>query len=163
MPLDFASSFYEGGTKMKKVFSPAAILFLLLFMEQLSFAKKVCLQDNFFGYWELSGGRVGKKTFTARLILPGFCQTGGYADITRVNSNTLLISLFNSHDINGTCVPVLWSATTNADFEGSGSYDTLADGSTEGTFTLTKVNCSSIPSAAQIDFSKTSNPVVRKE
>lgn len=135
---------------MKKAFSATVVIFLMLFMEQLSFAKKVCLQDNFTGYWELSGGKPDKKTYTAKLIVPGFCEVGGYADATKMNSETLRVSLFNSHDTSGVCVPVLFSATTNENFTGSGTYDSLADGSIGGSFSLTRIDCSSIPDAASI-------------
>jgi hypothetical protein len=155
-----------GGTEMTKAFSVAAAFFLLLSAAELSFAKKACFQDNFTGYWEVTGGRPGKRIYTAKLTVPGFCVIGGYADTAKINSNTLLVTLFNSHDLDGHCSPVLWSATTNLNFEGTGQYDTLADGSTEGTFTLTKINCSSIPDPAQLktNFNQTSNhPVLRKE
>jgi hypothetical protein len=146
---------------MKKVFSVTAAFVLLLSLGGPLFAKKVCLQDNFTGYWELTGGKPDKKTYTARLVVPGFCEVGGYADATIMNSDTLLVSLFNSHDTDGQCVPVLFSATTNKNFVGSGKYDTLADGSIEGTFTLTKINCSSIPGPASIQTSN--HPAIRKE
>jgi hypothetical protein len=150
---------------MGKLFSVTASIFLLLLLTTPSFAAKVCLQDNFGGYWELKGGRVDKKTYTVKIIVPNFCIVGGYADVSKENSNLLFVSLFNSHDTAGICNPVFFSAATNLQFAGSGKYDTLADGSIEGTFSITPIQCSALPSNLTEPTSKkiSTHPILKKQ
>jgi hypothetical protein len=143
------------------MFSVAALIFLIA---ESSFAGKICLRDNFGGFWELKGGRIDKKTYTVKMIIPGVCVVGGYADAVRETSNILFVSLFNSHDTAGQCVPVLFSATTNLLFEGNGKFDTFANGTINGTFSLENIKCSDLPEEAPVNLPKTStHPVVRKQ
>lgn len=148
---------------MRKVFLFSAVVFAFCLLTKTSFAAKVCLQDNVGGFWELKGGKVDKKTFTAKYIVPGACVLGGYADVTLTNSGTLVVSLYNSHSASANCNVVFWSASTNIFFGGSGEYDIVGDGSIDGTFSLTPVNCSTLPPSGPQRTVNPNNPAIRKQ
>lgn len=148
---------------MRKVFLIFAVVFALCLFAKTSFAAKVCLQDNFGGFWELKGGKIDKKTFTAKYIVPGTCVLGGYADASLTNSGTLVVSLYNSHSASANCNVVFWSASTNIFFAGSGEFDIVGDGSVEGNFNLTPVNCSSLPPTGAKKTVNPNNPAIRKQ
>lgn len=122
-----------------------SVLVLAVFMAESSFAAKICLQDDFGEFWELKGGKIDKKSYTFKLIVPSVCAVSGTAEATLTNSGFLILSATNGHDIAGSCVPIVWSATVNAvDFSGSGTYDGFGDGTISGPFTLTSVSCTSL-------------------
>ncbi len=135
---------------MRKVFFLSAMILALTFIAGPSYAAKVCLIDNFGFYWELKGGRIDKKTYTAKYVNPaGTVVCTGYADATLTNSGTLRVSFLNGHDTFGTCQTVFWSASTNILFTGSGEYDIFGDGSVEGPFSVSLVSCTSVPPTLQ--------------
>ncbi|MCI0613835.1 hypothetical protein L0244_12695 [bacterium] len=136
---------------MRKVFFLSAMILALTFIAGPSYAAKVCLIDNFGSYWELKGGKIDKKTYTAKLINPtNFCT--GYADATLTNSGNLVVSFYNAHNTTATCQTVFWSATTNLLFAGSGEYDIWGDGSIEGNFTVAPVSCTILPPTLSEDM-----------
>lgn len=131
------------------IFITAIALALCLFAGN-TFAATICLQDNFGGFWQLKGGKVDKKSYTLLRISGDLsCAEPGSADITMKNSTTLVLGAFTTHDSTGSgaCFPILWSADLNLSFAGSGTYDGLGDGTIQGPFTLTPINCSSFPTA----------------
>lgn len=131
---------------MKKTFLFSAVVFALIFLSQTCFAAKVCLQDQFGDFFELKGGKIDKKTFTVKVINPAVnCVIAGYADVTATNGGALILGMFTNNNTAGNCNAVLWSATLNIFFSGSGTFDRLGDGSVEGNFTLTPISCTSLP------------------
>jgi hypothetical protein len=129
---------------MRKVFLLSAVLSVLFFMTETSYAAKICLLDNFGSYWELKGGKIDKKSYTTKHILPG-CVVGGYADVTLTNLGQLVVTFYDAHDTTGACQVVYWTAVTNLGFGGSGTYDIWGDGTKEGNFSVTPVSCSTLP------------------
>jgi hypothetical protein len=131
------------------IFITAIALALGLFAGN-TFAATICLQDNFGAFWQLKGGKVDKKSYTLLRISGDLsCAEPGSADITMKTSTTLVLGAFTTHDSTGSgvCFPILWSADLNLSFAGSGTYDGLGDGTIQGPFTLTPINCSSFPTA----------------
>jgi hypothetical protein len=127
---------------MKKLIISIFVVSALVFSAEPSFAKKICLQDNFGGFWELKGGKIDKKPYTAKYIVGGNCEIPGY--VTAVTDSTgVQVAFVHTHtDI---CQTVMYQIFGDKKFNGSGSYDMLADGSIEGNITMTKISCSSLP------------------
>jgi hypothetical protein len=152
------------GGNMRKIFVLFAMVLALAFSAELSFAGKICLRDNFGEFWELKGGKVDKKSYTLKIIGTSGCVVSGIADVTLTNSGSLVLSANNGHDTGAFCQPVIWSALVDSTFAGSGNYDQLGDGSISGTFSLTPVSCSSLPTT--IDARKTmdsNSPLSKKQ
>lgn len=139
----------------------AFLIFGLAFQAGSSFAASVCLQDDLGGIWELNGGKVDKRTYSARYIIPASCEVPGYATAVTYGSG-IALSLANTQDTTGNCNAVLWFISADTDFNGSGGYDDLGNGSVDGSVTLTRVDCSVLSQPS--DKEKVSkNPVLSKK
>jgi hypothetical protein len=124
----------------KLIISVFVVLTLVLSAE-LSFAKKICLQDGFGGFWELKGGKIDKKPYTAKYIVDS-CEIPGY--VTAITYSTGVQGTF-VHTQTTACNVVMYQIFGDKKFNGSGTYDILANGSVDGNVTMTKVGCSSLP------------------
>lgn len=127
---------------MKTIYILVIAIFLIA---QSSFANKVCLQDSNGVFWELTGGRADKKTHTVKRILPGCCESAGYADVTVDGNGVYKIAIYASHHSSGNWSPVLISLNGDELYNSTGTFDLLADGSVDGTISFTNVPCSMLP------------------
>ena len=147
---------------MRKIFVFFAMVLAFSLSAELSFAGKVCLQDGFGEFWELKGGSVDKKSYTLKIIGTSGCVVSGIADVTKTNSGSMVLSATNGHDTGGFCQPVIWSASIDSTFTGTGNYDQLGDGTISGTFSLAPVSCSSLPTTIDAPKNVDSNSPLSK-
>jgi hypothetical protein len=126
---------------MKKLIISTFVVLALVLSAEPSFAKKICLEDNFGGVWELKGGKVDKKPYAARYIVGGVCEIPGYATAI-TDSNGIQVALV--HTQTDVCQVVMYQILADELFNGSGSYDALANGTIDGNVTLTNISCKSI-------------------
>jgi hypothetical protein len=149
---------------MRKLSILFSVVATLCFLVQPSFAKKICLQDQFGESFELKGGRIDKKSWTVRATnTAGGCALAGAANVTVNSSGQFILGMITTHDTGGTCNPVLWFAVGDEFLNSTGTYDALGDGSIDGNITFTNVPCSSLPLPKPKDQSNNSNgPLTKK-
>lgn len=116
-----------------------------LMMVQSSFASKVCLKDNLGFWYELTGGRVDKKTYTVKRFRPGCCVISGYADVTLDSFGVYTIAIYSGHSPSVGMSPLMLSANGDELFNSTGNYDVFVDGVIDGTVIFTNLPCSSLP------------------
>lgn len=126
------------------------ILGLILGLQPEVFAKTICFAGgggatgSFFFF---SGGKVDQKPFSGNWIIPGFCNVPAWGSIIADSIGNIHISVNTVHDPITACTSVWFSATGPTTASMSGQFDNGQDGTFEGSFTMTEVNCGSIPTA----------------
>jgi hypothetical protein len=147
---------------MRKLSVLFAVVVTLCFLVQPSFAKKICIVDQFNEGFELKAGRPDKKTWTVRGEAFG-CAIAGAANVTINSSGQTILGMITTHDLAGGCQPVMWFAVGDEFLNSTGTYDSLGDGSIDGNITFTNVPCSSLPLPKPKDQPNNSNgPLTKK-
>ncbi|HEY7162391.1 MAG TPA: hypothetical protein VH815_14085 [Acidobacteriota bacterium] len=128
---------------VKKLIISTFVILALVLSAKPSFAKKICLRDNFGGIWELKGGKIDKKPYSARYIIPaGFCELPGYATAVTDSTGVQVSFVHTQTDL---CQAVMYQIHGDELFNGIGNFDFLADGTVEGPLTMTNISCNSLP------------------
>jgi len=130
---------------MRKLSLLFAVVVTLCFLVQPSFAKKICIVDQFGEGFELKAGRPDKKTFTVKGVGGNSCIIAGAANVTVNSSGQTILGMITTHDLLGNCQPVMWFAVGDEFLNSTGTYDGTADGTIDGNITFTNVPCSSLP------------------
>lgn len=131
---------------MKKI-TILIILGLILCIQPVVFAKTICFAGGGGAtgiFWYFSGGKVDQKPFSGNLV-SGSRTLPSWASMITDSVGNVFVSLNNSHDPAGGFTSVWLSASGPSTLSLSGQYDNNQDGTFEGPFTLTEVNCLSIP------------------
>ncbi|MCI0444554.1 hypothetical protein L0152_15270 [bacterium] len=99
-------------------------------------------------YFYLSGGKVELKPFSGNWVIPGgTCNVPAWGSIVLDSVGNVFISVNTVHDPTTPCTSVWFTASGTSTSSLSGQYDNNQDGSFEGAFTMTEVNCGTIPPA----------------
>jgi hypothetical protein len=121
----------------------------LLMMPQSGFAKTFCFVGVSGGnvYFELSSGKADVKPFGGQIVIEGQgCRAGLWAAVTTDNLGIQWVTTNNSHDPTAGCGNVQTYGFGNIANGFEISYDNEQDGTIEGSFIISPINCNQVPS-----------------
>jgi hypothetical protein len=105
-------------------------------------AGTICLAMDSGGVVILKGGRIDKKPFAARVVVPGACEAAASAVAVRGEDGSVRLSV--TAGPSPPCLPIFYGAITDDDLNGSGVYMVPTLG-TSGSVTFTRIDCPLAP------------------
>jgi hypothetical protein len=135
---------------MKKFIILSILGLVVCLQPSILLAKTICFAGGggaAGSYFYLSGGKFEQKPFSGNWVIPGFCNVPAWGSIVLDSIGNTYISVNTVHDPVSTCTSVWFTASGATTASLSGQYDNSQDGTFEGAFTLTEVNCDTIPPA----------------
>lgn len=140
---------------MIQKFSMVLCFVFLLLLSQLGFAKSLCYQ-GFTGadvFFVLNGGKPNVKPFAGMVFVPNAgnsaCVLPAWATILTDSAGVDHIALTVNYDPIGGCGNAQATGIGDAKKGFAMSFDNAEDGAIDGTFTVNKINCSSVPPLVQ--------------
>ena len=138
---------------MKKLIIPILFGAFLCLQPLELFAKTVCFAGGGGAagvFWLFSGGKFDLKPFSGNLVSGGV-TVPAWASIIVDGSGNLQMSIYNAHNPSFSFLNVWGSLSGPSTFSLSGNFDNGQDGTLDNAFTMTEVNCSTIPTAKPND------------
>jgi hypothetical protein len=121
---------------------------VFLVLPKIGFTKTYCFTGEAGAtvYFELKSGKVDKKPFAGHVAIPGSgCIAGLWAAIITDNAGIQWITTNNSHDPVSGCSSVQTYGSGNAEFGFNINYDNGQDGTIDGSFFISPINCNAVP------------------
>jgi hypothetical protein len=129
---------------MKKLIIPALIGIVLFLNPFDLFAKTICWTDG-FSFLVLSGGKPKLKPFAGKFVSPALgCHGTLTGSIMLTGPGIQTVSI--EGNLPSPCVNfALYGTTSDPALNFSGVFDNTEDGISDGTATMTIVNCGTVP------------------